>query len=245
MKTAMIRRITTRFATSFISFRLALRVAATTCSLAFVALAPLSSHAAEAVANETSLDRYVAEPDGSYAWKVVATHEQEGATVYIVDLKSQTWRTSEDVDRNLWEHWLIVVKPKEVASSTGFLFIGGGGNGNNPPGGADDFILNLARDSKSVVAELKQVPNQPLVFNGDGHKRSEDDLIAYTWDKFIRGGDDRWPARLPMVKSAVRAMDTVQALMASPEGGNVKVEKFVVSGGSKRGWTTWCTAAVD
>jgi PhoPQ-activated pathogenicity-related protein len=245
MNTAMTSRIITNSAKSFVRLRLALRVAAMTCSLAFAALAPLPSHAAEAVADETALDRYVAEPDSSYAWKVVATHEQEGATVYVVDLKSQTWRTSEDVDRNLWEHWLIVVKPKEVASSTGFLFIGGGGNGNDPPGGADDFILNLARDSKSVVAELKQVPNQPLVFNGDGHKRSEDDLIAYTWDKFIRGGDDRWPARLPMVKSAVRAMDTVQALMASPEGGSIKVEKFVVSGGSKRGWTTWCTAAVD
>ncbi|MBX9790402.1 MAG: PhoPQ-activated pathogenicity-related family protein [Pirellulales bacterium] len=204
----------------------------------------LAAEAAPAT-DETSLDRYVAEPDGSYSWKVAATHQQEGATVYIVDLKSQTWRNSTDVDRTLWEHWLVVVRPKEVTSSTGFLFIGGGRNGSDPPGGADDFILNLARDSKSVVAELKQVPNQPLVFDGDGHNRSEDDLIAYTWDKFIKGGDDRWPARLPMVKSAVRAMDTVQALIASPEGGASKVEKFVVSGGSKRGWTTWCTAAVD
>ena len=48
-----------------------------------------------------------------------------------------------------------------------------------------------------------------------------------------------------MVKSAVRAMDCVQELLASDQGGHVAIEKFVVSGGSKRGWTTWCTAAVD
>jgi PhoPQ-activated pathogenicity-related protein len=48
-----------------------------------------------------------------------------------------------------------------------------------------------------------------------------------------------------MTKSAVRAMDTVTAFCGSPEGGGVKVDAFVVAGGSKRGWTTWATAAVD
>ena len=48
-----------------------------------------------------------------------------------------------------------------------------------------------------------------------------------------------------MTKSAVRAMDTVAAFCRSPEGGGVKVDGFVVAGGSKRGWTTWTTAAVD
>jgi PhoPQ-activated pathogenicity-related protein len=48
-----------------------------------------------------------------------------------------------------------------------------------------------------------------------------------------------------MVKSAVRAMDCVQELLAGNESGRFTVEKFVVAGGSKRGWTTWCTAAVD
>jgi PhoPQ-activated pathogenicity-related protein len=48
-----------------------------------------------------------------------------------------------------------------------------------------------------------------------------------------------------MVKSAVRAMDTVTALLASEKGGKAEVKSFVVAGGSKRGWTTWLTGAVD
>jgi len=89
------------------------------------------------------------------------------------------------------------------------------------------------------------IPNQPLVFAGETKGRTEDSLIAYTWDKFLRTGDERWPARLPMTKAAVRALDTITAFCASDAGGKTKVDKFVVAGGSKRGWTTWTTAAVD
>src|SRR4030095_11776051 len=93
--------------------------------------------------------------------------------------------------------------------------------------------------------ELRMVPNQPLTFVGDGKPRTEDSFIAYTWDQFLKTGDAKWPARLPMTKSAVRAMDTITAFCASDKGGKVKVDRFVVAGGSKRGWTTWTTAAVD
>ena len=97
----------------------------------------------------------------------------------------------------------------------------------------------------SVVSEIRMIPNQPLEFMGDGKGRKEDNLIAYTWIKHIETGDDLWAARLPMVKSVVRGMDTVQSLLASDEGGNVNVDKFVVAGGSKRGWTTWLTGVAD
>ncbi|MBL9123786.1 MAG: PhoPQ-activated pathogenicity-related family protein [Planctomycetaceae bacterium] len=194
---------------------------------------------------ETALDRYVAKPDPSYAWKVVKVTPGDGYKVFAIHLTSQTWRTTADVDRTVWEHWLLVVRPDKVDSDKALLFISGGSNKAKDPPNIDETFVKIAQDTNSVAAELKMVPNQPLVFGGDGKGRTEDDLIGYTWDKYLTTGDETWPARLPMTKSAVRAMDTITAFMASPEGGMVQVDKFVVSGGSKRGWTTWTTAAVD
>jgi PhoPQ-activated pathogenicity-related protein len=196
-------------------------------------------------AGETALDRYVAKPDNTYSWKVVRKIQEGDATQYIVDLKSQTWRTTKDVDRPVWQHWLTIIKPDKPISTIPYLFITGGSNLDAPPGKLDPLMAMTAKATHGIICELKMVPNQPLVFHNDGHLRKEDDFIAYTWGQFLKGGDDEWPARLPMVKSAVRAMDCIQELLASDEGGNLKVEKFVVAGGSKRGWTTWCTAAVD
>jgi PhoPQ-activated pathogenicity-related protein len=196
-------------------------------------------------AGETALDHYIAKPDATYSWKMVKKIAGNPLTQYVVDLKSQTWRTEKDVNRTVWQHWLFIVKPEKPVSTTAFLFISGGSNGEEPPQSADSLVLQIAEATHSVVAELRMVPNQPLVFHNDGVMRKEDDLIAYTWDQYLKTGDDTWPARLPMTKSAVRAMDCVQEFLASEPGGKHKIEKFVVAGGSKRGWTTWCTAAVD
>jgi PhoPQ-activated pathogenicity-related protein len=198
-----------------------------------------------AQAGETALDRYVAKPDPTYSWKIERKMESRGAATYIVDLKSQTWRTPKEVDRPVWQHWLTIIRPAHPASHSAFLFITGGSNGGKVPKSADLLMASLSAQTNCVVAELKMVPNEPLVFHSDGVKRTEDDLIAYTLDQFLKGGDEEWPARLPMVKSAVRAMDCVQELLADKERGGFKIDKFVVAGGSKRGWTSWNTAAVD
>lgn len=196
-------------------------------------------------AEETALDRYVAKPDPTYAWKLLRTVRSDGLTQYIVDLKSQTWRTPKDVDRSVWQHWLIVAVPRRPASEIALLRIGGGANGGEPPGSAEPATLKIAEATQSVVAELRMVPNQPLVLHGDGVPRKEDDFIASTWQEFLDTSDETWLARLPMVKSAVRAMDCVQELLAGEVAGRLTIKQFVVAGGSKRGWTSWCTAAVD
>jgi PhoPQ-activated pathogenicity-related protein len=100
-------------------------------------------------------------------------------------------------------------------------------------------------ESHSVVAELGTVPNQPLFFADSKDKgRSEDDLIAYSRVKQMATKDDEWLVRLAMVKSGVRAMDAVQAFLASEAGAESKWMSSS-SPADKRGWTTWLVAAVD
>ena len=215
-------------------------------ALAFVL--SVSVHAADTARRgqtETALDRYVAQPDASFAWKKAAELSDPSGTAYVLDLVSQNWLTPAEVDRTEWRHWLTIIKPANLVHSTALLFISGGANRPGNPPRPSRELIEVAKATRSVVAELRMVPNQPLTFHGDGKPRTEDDLIAYTWDHFLRTGDERWPARLPMTKSAVRAMDAITAFLASAEGGGAKVDTFVVAGASKRGWTTWTTAAVD
>jgi PhoPQ-activated pathogenicity-related protein len=194
---------------------------------------------------QTALDRYVFKADANYSYKLAATTKGEGYTAFVVELTSQQWRTADEVDRPIWKHWLTIIQPDRVTTSTGFLFINGGSNGSKMPGGADANLAATAVGTHAVVADLRMVPNEPLIFKEEGKSRTEDEIIAYTWEKYLKTGDETWPLRLPMTKSAVRAMDTVTAFCGDPARGRVQVDKFVVAGGSKRGWTTWTTAAVD
>jgi PhoPQ-activated pathogenicity-related protein len=220
------------------------RFAIATAVLALAASTAIA--AAPKAGKETPLDRYVKKADPTYKWELAKTIPGDGYKAYAIELTSQTWRKPGEVDRNVWKHWLVVIEPDKVSSTTGFLFITGGDNGDPVPDKVDPILADMAVSSGTVTAELRMVPNQPLAFPDDGNKPLvEDQFISYTWDKYLRGGDEEWPARLPMTKSAVRAMDAVTAFCASDPGGRVSVNKFVVSGGSKRGWTTWTTAAVD
>ena len=116
--------------------------------------------------------------------------QAEGVTVTLLEMTSQKWLTEQDVERPLWTHWLTVVRPQEVKSDVALLFITGGSLERQPPSSPPAWLVNAARDTGTMTAELRLVPNQPVVFKADPTRkpRTEDDFIAYTWDKYLRTG---------------------------------------------------------
>ncbi|HEY2952012.1 MAG TPA: PhoPQ-activated protein PqaA family protein [Verrucomicrobiae bacterium] len=192
------------------------------CLLLHLFLAPTGSCA-------NALETYVRRADTNHTWKLLDHRHTEGCTIAHLEMISQNWRD------HRWLHHMQIVKPDKMRNPhLAFLFVTGDGEGNS-----SIALLQLVAERAGVMAAVvSRVPNQPLY---DGRK--EDALIAYTFDQYLKSGDESWPLLFPMVKSAVRAMDTVQAFAQREH--QQKVEAFVVSGASKRGWTTWLTGAVD
>lgn len=192
----------------------------------------------------TALDDYVKRPDAAFKYELVRTMQSLEGTGYVLDMISQTWRSADEVNRTEWRHWVHIAVPKVVRHKTALMIIDGGRNGGQAPEKLDSAFGSIAVRTQSVVARIKMVPNEPLRFAGEDFDRWEDAIIAYSWDRYIETGDADWPLQLPMVKSVVRAMDAVQEFVGRQRA-DVQVTDFVVTGASKRGWTTWLTGAVD
>ncbi len=185
-----------------------------------------------AAAARADLFGYVQRPDPTFAWKQVRNHDTDAGKIVDIHLTSQTWREIP------WEHQLRVYVPKEVQyPKQMLLFITGGSTDSRPKPEDHAMGFALAQLCGARVAVLPQVPNQPLM----GGKK-EDDLIGETFMIYLKTQESDAPLLLPMVKSAVAAMD---ALQAWGEEQGEPVESFVVTGASKRGWTTWLTGAVE
>ena len=188
---------------------------------------------------QTDLDAYVHKDDASFNYVIEKVQEFDGYFVHSIRMNSQNFLQSKDVNKTSWSHWLTVIEPKEVKAETALLVISSGDT-NDPLPKAQDALIEIALASNSLVAELKAIPNQPLKFSDESFDRWEDAIIAYTWNKFFLTGETRWPARMAMTKSAIAAMDTIQVVFKRNN-----VNSFVVTGASKRGWTTWTAAATD
>lgn len=194
------------------------------------------------------LEAYVNTKDDAFEYRLVDEIKEEGYTFYVIRMVSQKWLTTQEVKDPIWWHWLTITVPDGAKSNKGMLFINGGSHNTKQPKKPKDMMLQIAMGTNSVVVSLHNIPNQPTIFENDDYgPRGEDELIAFGWRQFLERGakleDAEWLARFPMTKAAVRAMDVVGSFTA--DSTDVKIEEFVVAGGSKRGWTTWTTAVVD
>ncbi|MBY0480139.1 MAG: PhoPQ-activated pathogenicity-related family protein [Chitinophagaceae bacterium] len=186
-----------------------------------------------------ALEHYLNNGDKTFHWELKESYDIGDVKVYALVLTSQNWR------EHIWTHQLSIMVPKDLQYNDALLFITGGSinkegqpNWSSQGDGLTEGIASVAKQNKAIVAILKQTPNQPLY--GD---LTEDALISYTLHKFKEDGDYSWPLLFPMVKSAKAAMDAIQEF--SKHKLNKNIQHFVVSGASKRGWTTWLTGASD
>ncbi len=180
---------------------------------------------------KSELHKYVEKKDEAYKWEKVSEKEIiKGTKLYELKLTSQVWHEI------TWTHTIQVMVPEKISKKPThiLLLIVGSGRARDELIAATAIVNQIG----APMAILYDIPNQPLF----GRLR-EDGLIAHTFMKFMETKDPTWLLLLPMTKGAVRAMDALEEFLKK----ELKHESagFVVTGASKRGWTTWLTAAVD
>ena len=201
-------------------------------------LVSCSNETKKPVTPATAMQAYLNNSDSSFRWELVEKTHEDGTTLYLVKFTSQQWREYE------WKHEMMIIVPDVLQYHDALLYITGGDNIDGEPftpPWAYNFLApvrQIAKNSMAITSVLWQVPNQPL-YNG----LEEDALISYTFHNYLNDGDMTWPLLFPMTKSAIKAMDVIQQLTDKELEWDVK--QFVVSGQSKRGWTTWLTGAHD
>jgi PhoPQ-activated pathogenicity-related protein len=140
-----------------------------------------------------ALESYVGAADNTYSWRI-AGQETNDFTVAHLEMNSQTWRS------HLWTHHLTGRRPRMGTNDVAFLFVTGDGDGKNA------FDVALARRG----APVRSPPWSRACPISRSRRAAGRRAVAYTFDQFLRSGDDYRPLLFPMVKTAVRAMDTVQ-----------------------------------
>lgn len=170
---------------------------------------------------------FMKKPEPAYKWQLKSTTKFDGGTLYDMQMTSQTWQGME------WKHRIQVYRPDQPASADFCTLLNTGGSGS-----VEDTLLAsvFCKLTGNTFAVLYNIPNQPL-YGG----KSEDALIVYTWQQFLATGDETWPLHFPMAKAVLKAMDTIQAMARQEK--LAPINRFVVTGASKRGWTTWLVGA--
>lgn len=214
---------------------------------------------------------YVKKDDGAFKWEYMGPSTDihgrnlkgdKTWTGYLVNVTSQRWLTDADFSpdsemKSLWWHYLVIIVPSEVQyKKNATMWITGWSNGSGAPTAKDEDIAlaaSLAMGTGTVTGALFQIPCEHIIFATDPIQKSrgEDAIIAFTWDHYLKDpSNSEWLVRFPMVKGSMRAMDALTQFMSSDLVPGIKeqgvtCESFIISGASKRGWTTWLLGAVD
>ncbi|AVR29121.1 PhoPQ-activated pathogenicity-related family protein [Burkholderia thailandensis] len=164
-------------------------------------------------------------------------------------LVSQSWSPDQLVRPDTWVHEVTLYIPQDALPHRALVIANDGtrhpSDGETPRSPNDflpDTLTDIARNTRTAVISVSDVPNQLLTYAGDGKPKAEDDSVARSWTLFMQSPHTRatMPLHVPMAASVWRAMS-----LAERELTTLGIHRFVVSGISKRAWTTWLALIGD
>lgn len=185
------------------------------------------------------LEKFIAER-ADFSWNTDKVEENAFYKVYWLNVTSQVWE-QDFVQEKTWTHILKVTIPNRVQSPTA-LFVVQGGKTGEKVGTSPEQLLETTLETGTILAELKTVPNQPLLFFGEEKPRIEDGIVARTWRCYLDDKTSLLPLHFPMAKAVVRGIDALGELLSEQ---NYGLEGVILAGESKRGWAIWLAAAID
>ncbi|MEA3103202.1 PhoPQ-activated pathogenicity-related family protein [Caballeronia mineralivorans] len=179
----------------------------------------------------------------------VGDQRMSGVVQHRYNMISQEWSPDGLVQPGTWNHPVEIYIPDDAVSRRAVLVVNNGINHDLQLGAAETpsnftaaTLSAIARETDTIVVSIGDVPNQYLVYQNDGKPRIEDHSVAHSWALFLSA-----PAELPamslhvaMTAAVSRAMTLAQSELKSWE-----VDRFIVSGASKRAWAVWLAAIAD
>lgn len=145
---------------------------------------------------------------------------------------SQSWSPAGLVTPAAWQENVAIAIPPQARKTRAIIAV-------DIP---DAILLDVAKKTHTVVISLQTIPSRDLVYQNDNKPLEEDDSIARTWKLYMADPVQRelLPLHVPMAASISQAIR-----LAKKELVQLDINKFIVTGTSKRGWATWLSAVSD
>lgn len=173
---------------------------------------------------------------------------QRQVIVQNYQMISQAWSPGGLVQPTPWLHQLDFYIPEHPLSQRALLVINNGINhigrsGTEPPNefGAETLAA-MARATQTIVISVGNEPNQYLTYKGDATPLREDDSVARSWALFMDSPQLKtlMPLHIPMAAAVSQAMRVARQELAPWH-----INRFIVTGASKRGWAAWLAFVSD
>ncbi|MDN7931453.1 PhoPQ-activated protein PqaA family protein [Burkholderia metallica] len=173
----------------------------------------------------------------------------DGVETRTYRLTSQSWSPDNLVSPPNWTHDTTLYLPTEALPHRALIVVNNGTRYPQdgisviaPTDFSRETLASIAKNTRSVVVSVSDVPNQYLSYADDGKPRAEDDSVAHSWSLYMRAPEQRatLPLHVPMAAAIWRSMSLAQRELT-----DLRIERFIVSGLSKRAWSSWLAVIGD